>query len=103
MKVSELGNCSMVIEKEPEDLEELTIGKMFEGKSDPVVKVFVPDTNYEVYKVSEYIFTEDTLIVYFKDSIPEVFKEGTHVGVKVGRDYYETLYGISKTFTKDSV
>ena len=96
MKVSELGDCSMVIEKEPEDMDGFTIGSMFEGKASPVVKVFVPDTNFEVYKVNEYIYTENTLIVYFKDCIPEGFKEGIHVGVKVGRDYYVTVYDLSE-------
>lgn len=103
MKVTELGDYSMVIEKEPGDVDGFTVGSMFEGKSSPAVKVFVPNTNYEVYKVSEYIFTEDTLIVYFKDCMPKVFKEGIHVGVKVGKNYYETLYDISKTFTEDSI
>lgn len=91
MKVTELGDCTVVIEKEHGDSGDFTIGKMFEGKNHPRVSIFVPNVSFEMYRAKEYIFNDEVLIVYF-DSVPSEFQIGTHVGVKVGRDWYETAF-----------
>jgi hypothetical protein len=91
MKVTELGDCTIVIEKEDIDDNDFSIGKMFKDKTSPKVSVFIPDYTFGLYRAKEYIFNDDVLIVYL-DAIPEEIKTGAHIGVKVGRDWYETNY-----------
>ena len=98
MKVTELGDSTVVIEKEHDDSGDFTIGKMFDGKNHPIVKIFVPDVSFETYRAKEYIFNDEVLIVYL-DCVPPEFQIGTHVGVKVGRDWYETVFDRSKALT----
>ena len=97
MRVVELGDSSIVVEKGPEDREEFTIGSMFEDKTDPKVMIFVPSTSLMTYRINDYIYTEDTLIVYFKDSIPPEFELNARVGLKVGWEWYEADYENSRT------
>lgn len=96
MKITERGHNSLVIEKDDNDREDFTIGCMFLNKTKPKVGIFVPLQSFEVYRASEYIYTDNVLILYFKESPAPELVEGVHVGIKVSNDWYEINYENSR-------
>jgi hypothetical protein len=45
---------------------------------------------HEVYKAKEYIVNDEVLIVYL-DTVPGEIEVGSHVGIKVGNSFYQTV------------
>jgi hypothetical protein len=90
MKVTELGDYTVVIEKEDNDSKEFKMGNMFEDTESPKVAIFSLMEGHEVYKAKEYIVNDEVLIVYL-DTIPKEIEVGSHVGVKEGNSFYQTV------------
>ncbi len=86
MKIIELSDYTMVIQKEESDSFKEDFLSIKE-KNGSQVKVFMGGGvgyMFEILKAKEALFSPDVLILYFSDKIPEEYQIGSKVGIKVG-------------------
>lgn len=75
MRIVELGDYSMVIMKDSEDLPWMSIGNLYRDAEKFKMKIAVDkdQMTFNYLSTSEYIYSAGRLVLFFSDAIPDRF------------------------------
>lgn len=94
MRIAELTDCTIVLEKAHKIWDFIKMRDLYQKSGE--LRIFKPDSTFEMYRVQDALFAPDIIILYLK-KVPEEFHLGDIVGIRIGYCWYEYNYENSRT------